>query len=505
MGFLDKLKKPQSTPKMSANDNTPKNANKSDEFEKPTSNLEDGTDWASALGLATKADKRSQQAADVNSYANAQDQALSSSPASPVQSKDNRSSKPNKGDRAILALDIGTEYVKAVIANLTRTGELEVIGVGRTRQEANNMYAGAIADIPGVVSVCEKALSQAEKFAGLTAQTAVVGIAGELVKGNTTTIRYRRKNGDKPLTEQEMSLIIERVQERAGEQARQEIAAETDNPSVEVRLINSAIVSINIDGYKISNPIGFKGTDVVIQFYTAFAPLVHISAIEKVCAELSLDLLAVAVEPFAVCRACLGDEIDNAFSGIIMDIGGGTTDLAIINDGGVEGTKMFGIGGRSFTHQIAEILNVDFDTAEEYKIAINNPKKVPADLKEKMEYAIQRNLAVWLSGVEITLEEFQLPDMLPNRILLCGGGSGLMAIQDVLATTDWFKELPFTRRPMVHVVEPSDIPGLKNLTSVRLDHSYITALGLLRVAVDTLSGAPDESGLRAKLAKLLQS
>ena len=80
-----------------------------------------------------------------------------------------------------------------------------------------------------------------------------------------------------------------------------------------------------------------------------------------------------------------------------------------------------------------------------------------------------------------------------------------MAIQDVLATTDWFKELPFTRRPMVHVVEPSDIPGLKNLTSVRLDHSYITALGLLRVAVDTLSGAPDESGLRAKLAKLLQS
>ena len=98
MGFLDKLKKPQSTPKMSANDNTPKNANKSDEFEKPTSNLEDGTDWASALGLATKADKRSQQAADVNSYANAQDQALSSSPASPVQSKDNRSSKPNKGE-----------------------------------------------------------------------------------------------------------------------------------------------------------------------------------------------------------------------------------------------------------------------------------------------------------------------------------------------------------------------------------------------------------------------
>ena len=75
------------------------------------------------------------------------------------------------------------------------------------------------------------------------------------------------------------------------------MALETNNPDIEVRLINSAIVSLSIDGYKISNPIGFKGSDIAIQFYTAFAPLVHISAIEKVCAELNLELLAVAVEP----------------------------------------------------------------------------------------------------------------------------------------------------------------------------------------------------------------
>ena len=210
----------------------------------------------------------------------------------------------------ILALDIGTEYVKAVIAkqNDQKNG-LDVIGVGRARQGANNMYAGAIADIPAVISVCERALSQAEKQSGTTSKLAVVGIAGELIKGNTSTVRYRRKSGNKPLTEQEMALIIKRVQDRAGEQARKAIADETNNPNVQVRLINSAIVSISIDGYKISNPIGFKGTDIVIQFYTAFAPLVHISAIEKVCAELSLDLLAVAVEPFAVCRACRGDVV----------------------------------------------------------------------------------------------------------------------------------------------------------------------------------------------------
>lgn len=414
-------------------------------------------------------------------------------------------SSSSKKDDTILALDIGTAYVKAVIARQNKSGGLDIIGVGRARQNASNMYAGAIADIPAVVGVCERALSQAERMSGTTSKLTVVGIAGELIKGNTSTVRYRRKNGNKPLSEQEMALIIKRVQDRAGEQARKEIADETNNPDVEVRLINSAIVSIAIDGYKISNPIGFKGTDIVIQFYTAFAPLVHISAIEKVCAELSLDLLAVAVEPFAVCRACLGDELDSNFSGIVMDIGGGTTDIAVVDDGGVEGTKMFGIGGRSFTHQIAEALGVDFDTAEKYKLSIRNPAKVPADIRETMLTAIRRNLAVWLSGVEITLEDFDLNDMLPSRILLCGGGAGLNELQDVLATTDWFKTLPFSRRPIIHLVESADIPGITNTTQTVLDHSYITALGLLRVALDTLAGTPEESGLRAKLSKLLQN
>lgn len=410
-----------------------------------------------------------------------------------------------KDDSTILALDIGTAYVKAVIARQSKSGTLDIIGVGRARQSPNNMYSGAIADIPAVVSVCERALSQAERMSGTTSKLAVVGIAGELIKGNTSTVRYRRKNGNKPLSEQEMALIIKRVQDRTGEQARKEIADETNNPAVEVRLINSAIVSISIDGYKISNPIGFKGTDMVIQFYTAFAPLVHISAIEKVCAELSLDLLAVAVEPFAVCRACLGDDVESDFSAIVMDIGGGTTDIAVVDDGGVEGTKMFGIGGRSFTHQIAVTLGVDFDTAEKYKLTINNPAKVPADIKDQMLIAIRRNLAVWLSGVEITLEEFTLTDMLPNQILLCGGGAGLAELQDVLATTDWFKGLPFARRPVVHLVNSSDIPGIQNQTKASLDYSYITALGLLRVALDTLAGVPEESGIRSKLAKLLQN
>lgn len=404
----------------------------------------------------------------------------------------------------LLGLDIGTEYVKAVIARKDKNNGLEIIGVGRAHQAPNNMFSGAIADIPAVTRVCERALAQAEEMAGVTCKRVTVGIAGELVKGNTSNVHYRRKNGNKPLSEQEMDLIIQRVQEQFGEQARKEVALETNNPDIEVRLINSAIVSLSIDGYKISNPIGFKGSDIAIQFYTAFAPLVHISAIEKVCAELNLELLAVAVEPFAVCRACLGDDADSNLSSVVMDIGGGTTDIAIVDDGGVEGTKMFGIGGRSFTHQIAEGLGVDFNTAEEFKLNPSSPD-LNENAREKMESAILGNLEVWISGVQLALEEFDLLEVLPNKILLCGGGAGLVPLQELLATADWYIDLPFSRRPVVHLVDSSDLPGVVNRSTAELDHSFVTAVGLLRVALDTLAGAPDEGGLRAKISKALQN
>ena len=404
----------------------------------------------------------------------------------------------------ILALDIGTEFVKAVLAKPGKKGNLEILGVGKAKQLEGNMHAGAVADIPAVVSVCEEALVKVEKQAGQRAELTVVGIAGELIKGNTTTVRYSRKNPNKPISDAEMSDIIKKVQQKSGEVARKTVALETGNKNVEVRLINSAIVSLTIDGYKISNPIGFKGSDVVIQFYTAFAPLIHVAAIEKVCAELNLDLLTVAVEPFAVCRACLGDDLESNFSSVVMDIGGGTTDIAVVEDGGVEGTKMFSIGGRSFTHQISERLGLSLEDAEKLKLLADNPS-MKSEIRKKFDQAIERNLEVWQSGVELALEEFDNLEALPGQILLCGGGASLSAIPEILATGDWYKDLPFVRRPIISLIEPEEIAGIDNATDRELDHTFVTAMGLLRVGMDTLVGTDSNTGIKAKLARFLKN
>lgn len=402
----------------------------------------------------------------------------------------------------IVGLDIGTEFVKALIAK--QTGDtLEIVGVGRARQDLSDMHSGAIADISGVVRNCEEALSEAEDQAGLQAKRAVIGIAGELVKGVTNTIRYRRPQPDRPLDENEMEFIIEKVQERAALKAQKQIALETGNEEVEVKLVNSALVSIHIDGYKVSNPIGFQGRDVAVQIYTAFAPMVHIGALERVADELALELVAVAAEPFAVSRAVLGTDASSNFTAILVDIGGGTSDIAVVNDGGVEGTQMFGIGGRSFTQTIASEMNLSYTDAEKLKVNIDSPQLKQAVVKEA-EKAIDKTLEVWLAGVELALGEFDSVDHLPSRILLCGGGASLKQLVDALSEQDWYKDLPFTKRPTVHHITPGEVIGITDITGVANDHTFITAMGLLRVGYDTMMGSSDSDTVKDKLNRLLR-
>ena len=407
-----------------------------------------------------------------------------------------------KDDDYIVGLDIGTEFVKALIAKV-KNDDLEIVGVGRTHQEVSDMHSGAIADITGVVRNCEDALAQAEEMAGLQAKRAVIGIAGELVKGVTNTIRYRRPQPDRPLDIPEMEFIIEKVQERAQGKAQKQIALETGNEEVEVKLVNSALVSIHIDGYKVSNPIGFQGRDVAVQIYTAFAPMVHIGALEKVADELALDLIAVAAEPFAVSRSVLGNDASSSFTAILADVGGGTTDIAVVNDGGVEGTKMFGIGGRSFTRTIASQMDLSYDDAEKLKVNLDH-EKIKESVRKQADAAIDKTLEVWLDGVELALSEFDSVDHLPNRILLCGGGASLPQLVDALAKRDWYKELPFTKRPSVQHIHPNDVVGVSDPTGTVNDHTFITAMGLLRVGYDTIESSTEADTVKEKLNKLLR-
>jgi len=394
-----------------------------------------------------------------------------------------------------LSLDIGTEFIKALIFGTGSEEEKrEVIGVGRQRQRIGDMQAGAVTDISGVVRSCSRAIAKAEEMCGIRPDQVIIGIAGELVKGSTTTVHYERLDPKSKIDLPELQNIVHKVQWKAFDTIRKQLSWETGQPEIDVKLINAAIVDVRIDGYRISNPLGFQGKEVSVGIFNAYAPLIHLGALETIASDLDLDLLSIVAEPYAVAK-CMEIEDNLDFSAIFMDIGGGTTDIAVVRNGGMEGMRMFGLGGRAFTKRISQELGVSFTEAEETKIKYAN-KMLSPRLKGNIENLLKGDLEVWLSGVELSLSEFSSLELLPSKILLCGGGSVLPGIKESLGSKKWIQKLPFAHQPKIHYNLPEDILSIRDKTGLLVDPQDITPMALANLALDL-------AGERSTLSKIL--
>ena len=359
-----------------------------------------------------------------------------------------------------------------------------MVGTGKERQRLSDMQGGKVTDISSVIENCDKAIDSAVEMAGVAPRQCIIGIAGELVKGTTTTVHYQRETPKTKVTLKELKEIVNIVQRKSFDKARSALAWETGYSEIDVRLVNSAIVDVRIDGYKVTNPIGFQGRDMSVGIFNAFAPIVHLGALQTVAEELSLDLLAITSEPYAVAR-CVGLEEQSDFSSIFVDVGGGTTDIAVVRNGGVEGTRMFALGGRVFTKSIADALECDFAEAEKMKLQYAKGEiEKDSEMHKKIEKALQNDAEVWLSGIELALEEFSNIDLLPSKILLCGGGSLLPEIERYLNKKDWVKRLPFARQPKVEFIKTGQVTNVKDETEKLKGSQDITPMALANLAID---------------------
>ena len=400
---------------------------------------------------------------------------------------------------ACTALDIGTEFAKALVLEIDAAGHGTVRGGGRKRQGLAHMQSGTVADIAAVVDNCGVALQEAEEMAGFRPSQVVIGIAGELVKGFTTVHEQARKRADTPITDVELQRLIDGVQHQALVEAQRSITWETGLPNVDVRLVHAAVTSASIDGYAVTNPVGFQGRHVKIGIFNAFAPLVHLGALESVAAQLDLELLEVVAEPYAVARV-LGDEQVRQTGALFVDIGGGTTDVALVRSGGIEGTRMFALAGRAFTKSLADRLDLPFPRAEALKV--DYARGLPMKERDEIAAIVADDVAVWAAGVELVMSELAAGDLLPAHIYLCGGGSRLPETTDALRRDTFWKRLPFSRPPEVTVMQPEMVESITDATHLLVDQQDVTPLGLANQAI---SLQEDQDPLDAALRKVLRT
>ena len=398
------------------------------------------------------------------------------------------------------ALDIGTEYIKALVVK--REGRNGVVlGASRQRQDITDMQGGVPSNIQGIIDSCDRAMSAAEDMCDTIPGQAVIGIAGEQVKGLSTTVTIPRADPNLKINEVELLQTLQLVQKRAMREAQHAMSLELGVPDVSVKVINSAITGVRIDGHAVNDPSGFQGRTMVITVFNTFAPLTHVGALQTIAAELDLELIATVAEPYAMARCAATDEIYD-FGGIFIDIGGGTTDIALIRNGGVEGTRMFPIGGRVFTKKLASRFGISFADAEAVKLR-HSKGELPVENAEKVAAVLARDAEVLVEGIAITLQEMSKGDRLPTAIYLAGGGSALPEVRNQLQVFRWEDKLPFARTPTVNILRPVDIRGIYDSTGLLLDGQDITPMGLAYHAIQQQS--EEQAPLFGLMRKVLKA
>jgi cell division protein FtsA len=148
---------------------------------------------------------------------------------------------------------------------------------------------------------------------------------------------------------------------------------------------------------------------------------------------------------------------------------------------------------------------VDFLKAEAMKLSLSSEHSGVGQ-KNEIEKALNKTLNVWANGVELALAEFSKLDHLPHQILLCGGGSSLAMLMERLEKGDWHKNLPFTKKPVIKHIQPDEVVGITDTTGDVKDHTFITAMGLLRVGMDTLNSgsAVADKSIKDRINKVLR-
>ncbi|HVB78151.1 MAG TPA: cell division FtsA domain-containing protein [Candidatus Nitrosotalea sp.] len=383
--------------------------------------------------------------------------------------------------RHFTAIDIGTDLVKVLVVRREADGSGSVLGVGRQPQHPNAMSGGAVADIDAVIDSANRALEAAEDMAGTVPGQAVVGIAGELVKGFSSSVQAARERPDSKVDRNEMRNLLRLVEKRALREAQHLLELERGYGELEARLVHSSITQVRMDGYPVATPIGFQGKSLDVTVFNTFAPMTQIGALESVLKELDLELAGAVAQPYSLARACAAPESWEQ-GAIFIDIGGGTTDVALLREGGVEGTRMFNLGGRAFTRRLALAMGVSYEEAEARKLRHSEGLLSP-DQERQIHGLVGPDVEVLLQGLALCLRELNQGQVLPGSIFICGGGSLLPEVVQQLNQSDWSQGLPFSRPPQTRLLRPQDVMNLNDTTGELQSARDVGPMGLANHAL----------------------
>lgn len=372
--------------------------------------------------------------------------------------------------RMIVGLDIGTSKVVAIVGEISAEGQLEIVGIGSHR--SSGLKKGVVVNIESTVQSIQRAIEEAELMAGCQIHSVYAGIAGSHIRSLNSHGIVAIK--DREVFSQDLDRVID---------AAQAVAIPADQKILHI--LPQEYLIDEQEGVK--EPMGMSGVRLEAKVHLVTCAVNAAQNIEKCIRRCGLEVEDIILEQLASSYAVLTDD-EKELGVCMVDIGGGTTDIAIFTEGSIRHTGVIPIAGDQVTNDIAMALRTPTPHAEEIKIKyacalakLTGPEETikvpsvgdrePRDLsRQALAEVVEPRYDELFTLVQAELRRSGFEDLVAAGIVLTGGTSKM---EGVIELAEEIFHMP------VRLGTPQNVSGLTDIVNNPI---YSTGVGLLKYA-----------------------
>ena len=339
--------------------------------------------------------------------------------------------KPRETKHLLVALDIGTSKIVAIVAEVTPDGALEILGLGQ--HPSKGLKKGVVVNIEATVTGIQRALEEAELMADVKIRDVLTGIAGSHIKSFNSHGMVAIK--DKEVSQFDVDRVVE--------------TARAVNIPMDQQILHILTQEFIIDGQEdVREPVGMSGVRLEVKVHIVTGAVSAAQNIMKCVRRCGLEVKDLVLQPLASAIAVLSQD-EKDLGVCLVDIGGGTTDIAVFTGGAIRHTAVIPIAGDQITNDIAMALRTPTKDAEDIKIAhgcalrqmasVNDVIEVPGVgdreprqmSRQTLAEVIEPRVEELYSLIQRELRASGFEELLSSGIVLTGGSAAMQGMVEL--------------------------------------------------------------------------
>ncbi len=341
--------------------------------------------------------------------------------------------KKEQDNNVFFALDIGTRSIIGVVGAVEGR-RFHVQAIEKQDHGQRAMLDGQIENISQVAEVAGEVIARLEKRLKIRLSRVCLAAAGRALKSEAASFKLELP-GTQAITEE----IINQLEAGAVSEAENALHEQSGSQNDQYYMVGYTVSTYRLDGYPMSSIRDHSGRVLEAEVVVTFLPREVVESLYAVVGKLGLEVASMTLEPIASLNAAIPNDI-RLLNLVLVDIGAGTSDIAICRDGSVVGYTMATVAGDEVTELLMRALLVDFQQAEKLKMSLNEKGKTaytdilgvahettPEELREMI------SPAVTALAQEISHRILDLNGKIPSAVFLAGGGSKLVGLRERVA------------------------------------------------------------------------